>query len=124
MKNTIKFRFAGIGIMLVTYAVFGAAVMLLWNALLPGIFGFSRLSYLHALGLLLLTRILFSSLGNGGWGHGKSRRHAHDGNGLRFKWITMSDDERKEFIQKEKEVTQQHGFPCNEEDRKMDGNGE
>ena len=107
MRNTIKFRFAGIGIMLATCAVFGVAVMLLWNALLPKIFGLPQLNYLQATGLLILARILFGSLGNGGgWGAARSRRHLHNENGLRFKWMTMSDDERKEFVEKERERTQ------------------
>ena len=98
MKNTIKFRFAGVGVMLVTYAVFGAAVMLLWNALVPQIFGLSRLGYLQALGLMILTRVLFGGLGIGGCGTAGSRRHFHDGNELRFKWMSMSDGERKEQV--------------------------
>ena len=108
MRNTIKFRFAGIGIMLATCAVFGVAVMLLWNALLPQIFGLPQISYLQAAGLLLLARILFGGLGGGfqnhgeGWGAMRGGHHRHD-NKLREKWMTMSADERKEFIEKEKE---------------------
>ena len=48
MKNTFKFRFARIAIMLVTYAAFSAAVMLLWNALIPQVFGFMQINYLQA----------------------------------------------------------------------------
>ena len=102
MKNTIKFRFAGIGIMLITYAVFGAAVMLLWNVLMPQLFSFQQLSYLQAVGLLFLARILAGSLGGRGWGHARNRLRFHNGNGLRFKWMTMSDEERNEFVEKEK----------------------
>ena len=102
MKNTIKFRFAGAGIMLITYAAFGAAVMLLWNALVPQIFGLTQLGYLQALGLLLLTRILFGGFGNGGLGVAGGRRHLHNENDLRFKWITMKDEDRKEFVEREK----------------------
>ena len=106
MKKTIKFRFARSGIMLLTYAVFGAAVMLLWNRLLPQIFGLSQLSYMQALGLLLLTRILFGGLGGGGWGRAGGRRHFHDENGLRFKWMVMNDKEREDFIEKERESSE------------------
>ena len=45
MRNTIKFRFAGTIIMLLMIAVFGALVMVLWNWLLPGLFGFPVLNY-------------------------------------------------------------------------------
>jgi hypothetical protein len=53
--------------------------------------------------LLLLTRILFGGLGNGGWGAAGDRRHLHHDNKIREKWMNMSADERKEFIEKEKE---------------------
>jgi len=45
-------------------AVFGVAVMFLWNALIPTIFGLTVINFWQALGLLVLARILF-----GGFGH-------------------------------------------------------
>jgi ABC-type multidrug transport system fused ATPase/permease subunit len=107
MRNTFKFRFAGICIMLGTCAVFGVAVMLLWNALIPQIFGLMPLDYLQAAGLLILARILFGGLGGGfrdharGWGAMRGGHHRN--NKLREKWMNMSANERKEFIEKEKE---------------------
>ena len=110
MKNTIKFRFAGIFIMLAAYAVFGVVVMLLWNALMTQIFTLPQISYLQAAGLLILARILFGGLG--GLGHGAGRRGIfgsgedrlfHHGNKLREKWMNMSAEERKEFFEKEKD---------------------
>jgi hypothetical protein len=107
MKDIVKFRFTGILIMLASAAVFGAAVMLLWNALLPQLFpAFPQISYLQAVGLLVLTRLLFGGIG--GWNHGgrKALRDGHmfqHGNKLREKWMNMSEEERKEFIEKEKD---------------------
>jgi len=107
MRNTFKFRFAGIGIMLAAIAVFGVAVMLLWNALITRIFALPVLDYLQAVGLLILARILFGGIG--GLGHGGLRgaggndRLFHHGNKFREKWMSMSADERKEFIEKEKD---------------------
>ena len=108
MRNIFKFRFAGVFIVLVTIAVFGAAVMLLWNALLPGLFALPVLSYWQAAGILLLARIIFGGGWRGGFrGHPGQRgiwsndflfRH---GNELREKWMNMSDEERKEFMEKE-----------------------
>ena len=119
MRNTIKFRFAGICIMLAAYAVFGAVVMLLWNALMPQIFALPFLNYWQAVGLLILARVLFGGLG--GIGHGIGRRGIfgsgedrlfQHGNKLREKWMNMSADERKEFIEKEKDFFKhQRGFP-------------
>jgi hypothetical protein len=110
MKNTFKFRFAGIGIMLAAYAVFGVVVMLLWNALMPALFAFPQISYLQSAGLLILARILFGGLGGIGhgvgrrgiFGSGEDRLFSH-GNKFREKWMNMSADERKEFIEKEKD---------------------
>ena len=107
MRNTIKFRLAGIFIMLAACAVFGAVVMLLWNMLLTQIFALPVVNYWQALGLLILARILFGglgSLGHGGIrGAGGNDRLFHHGNKFREKWMSMSADERKEFIEKEKD---------------------
>ena len=106
MKETIKFRFAGIGIILAMCAIFSIAVMLLWNALMPQIFAFPQISYLQALGLLILARLLFGGLGD--WrehsAHQRARGHLfHHGNKFREKWMNMSAEERKGFIEKEKD---------------------
>ena len=105
MKDIIKFRFTGILMMLAAAAVFGAAVMLLWNALLPQIFALPQIGYLQAVGLLVLTRLLFGGLGgwHGGRGGMRGEGHLFHGNKLREKWMNMSEDERKEFIEKEKD---------------------
>ena len=47
--------------------VAGAVVMLLWNALVPEIFGGTRITWIQALGLLLLARILAGGRGHGGF---------------------------------------------------------
>jgi hypothetical protein len=41
----------------------GEAVKLLWNWLLPALFGLPRISFEQALGLLVLSRILFGGFG-------------------------------------------------------------
>jgi hypothetical protein len=125
MKNTVKFRFAGIGIMIAMYAVFGAAVMLLWNVLMPQIFGLMKeLNYLQATGLLVLGRLLFGGLG-GGWherSRGMGRGHpCHHGNDLREKWMNMSDDERKEFMRSRGDFSHFHGFVDERSDGRPDG---
>ncbi|MCL2833083.1 MAG: hypothetical protein FWD78_07930 [Treponema sp.] len=103
MKRTLRFRFTGVLIMLVMIAVFGAAVMLLWNALMPGLLNLPALNYWQAAGILLLTRILFGGLGGGLTHRGVRRTESllggHAGK-LREKWMKMSEDERKEFINK------------------------
>ncbi len=54
-----------LGITVVTgfLLVFSALVQLLWNWLMPEIFGLKPVTYLQALGLLVLTRLLFGRVG-------------------------------------------------------------
>lgn len=55
-------------------ALLGFAVMLLWNALVPGLFHAPPLQFWQALGLLILSRILFGGLRGRGWhGHWRQR---------------------------------------------------
>ena len=109
MKSTIKFVFMGILAVLVACVVFAVAVKLLWNALLPQIFALPQISYLQAVGLLILSRLLFGGIGDEMHNHNTrrgARRDGHmfdHGNKLREKWMNMSEEERKEFMEKEKE---------------------
>ena len=57
----IGFGILGIGLL----ALLGVVVMLLWNWLMPEIFGLKRLGYWQAWGLLVLCWILFKSWGFG-----------------------------------------------------------
>lgn len=72
--------------------VFGSIVMLLWNALMPELFHLPVITFWQALGLLLLTKILFSGFRGGGprpvW---KEK--------LRKKWMNMTPEEREKFKQ-------------------------
>ena len=86
-----KARMVGIvALVLVAVAVLGAVVMVLWNAVLPGLFTAVRpLDYVHALGLLILCRILFGGFrGRHGW-HGHRNWH---------KWHAMTPEEREKFL--------------------------
>ncbi len=64
-------------------ALAALAVMLLWNAVITSIFGLGVITYLQALGLLALCRILF-----GGFGGIKQRAIDH----------RMSKEQRAEHI--------------------------
>ena len=69
-------------------AVLSFAVMLLWNSLVPELFRGPPLQYWQALGLLLLSRILFGGLrGRGGW-HGHRRQRMCE------RWESMTPEER------------------------------
>ncbi len=62
----------GVSMALLFSAIFALAVMMLWNWLMPQIFGLASLNYLQALGLLVLARLLV-----GGWHHGHGRTDRH-----------------------------------------------
>jgi hypothetical protein len=49
--------------------VLGGLTMLMWNALIPSLFHGPEITYLQALGVLILTRLLFGGWGRhrGGW---------------------------------------------------------
>jgi hypothetical protein len=49
----------------------GGVVMLLWNWLLPPLFGWREITLLQGFGLLVLCRILFGGFGGGGSGGSK-----------------------------------------------------
>ena len=57
----ILFAIGGIALL----ALFGLAVMLLWNWLMPEIFGLPKLDYWKAWGLLVLSWILFKGVNFG-----------------------------------------------------------
>jgi hypothetical protein len=66
-------------------ALGGVVVQALWNWLLPELFGFPRIQFWQALGLLALSRILFGGFGfNGGSGSHYRRR-----------WEAMTPEERE-----------------------------
>jgi len=75
--------------------LFGYGVMHLWNWLIPSVFtGATTINYYQALGILLLSRILFGGWKSGG-GCGTQRsywRHRFKG-----KWEGMSEEEREKF---------------------------
>jgi len=76
-------------------AAFSALVMCLWNWLMPTIFGLTVISFWQALGLLVLSKLLFSGCGHHRWGM-KHRHHGH----IHKKWMKMTCEEQKEFLKK------------------------
>jgi hypothetical protein len=53
----------------------GGIVMLLWNWLLPSLFGWPQITLLQGFGLLVLCRILFGGFGKGGGGGGGPKHY-------------------------------------------------
>lgn len=76
--------------------LFGWIVMSLWNGILPVVItGVKTISFLQALGLLLLSKILFGGFGGGGW-RGKAR-HKERWMQMQQKLAAMTPEERERF---------------------------
>ena len=77
----------------VAITVFGFVTMLLWNWLAPSVFGFHTITFWQALGILILSKILFGSFrGRPGPGRRWRRRMAE-------RWEQMTPEEREKFRQ-------------------------
>ena len=97
MKTHI-FKFIGGFIAAVTG--FGFITMLLWNALLPDIFGIASINFWQAVGLLVLARVLFSGIGGGKMMHKDGMMRGVQKSPIREKWMKMTPEERQEFSRK------------------------
>jgi hypothetical protein len=71
--------------------VFGFVVMSLWNWLMPSLFGWRLINFWQALGLLLLSRILF-----GGF-RGRPGAHMYWRRRMMERWEQMTPEEREKF---------------------------
>jgi hypothetical protein len=72
--------------------LFGWGTMWLWNWLVPALFNGPVLTFWQTLGLLVLSKILLSGFGGGGWkGRGSMRWKQHYYN----KWSAMSSEDRE-----------------------------
>lgn len=63
IKDFVSSIFSIVALVLALLAAFAVPVMVLWNAIMPDIFGLSRIGYFEAFGLLALSRLLFSTTG-------------------------------------------------------------
>lgn len=82
-------KIAAISILAV--AVFGFILMNLWNWVAPAVFGARTISFWQALGILVMSRILFGGFG-GRTGHGRHWR-----NRMRDRWARMTPEDRERF---------------------------
>ena len=89
VTRSVKIAAMAIVAVPVFVAVFGSIVMLLWNWLLPSLFGWNQIGFWQALGLLLLCRIL---LGGFHGGHGGHRAWRHR---MMERWERMTPEERE-----------------------------
>ncbi|BBV91880.1 MAG: hypothetical protein E6661_04650 [Enterobacter sp.] len=92
----------GLVIGAVIFIVLGLLVMSLWNALLPAILGVKAIGFWQALGILVLSRILFGGLGFRPGMFGAHRR-------MHERWMNMTPEQREAFIQQRREGFGRHG---------------
>ena len=74
--------------------VFGFVTMHLWNWLMPAIFGLKVITFLQALGLVVLSKILLGGIhkhGHGGGGRREWKRHMEE------RWAQMTPEDRERF---------------------------
>ena len=81
-------------IVIAAILVFGFVVMSLWNAILPAVLGVKAISFIQALGILLLSKILFGGFGRGGFRRGPGHEWKQQ---MQEKWSVMSPEEREKF---------------------------
>lgn len=100
MRRGIKYLFiaplAILGMLLFAF-IGGEVVKLLWNWLLPPLFGFPQVTFWQALGLLVLCRILFGGFGRHGGSRSNIRRRMEE------RWESMTPEERERFRQRMRE---------------------
>jgi predicted membrane chloride channel (bestrophin family) len=80
-------------LVLIAVAVFSLVIMRLWNWLMPALFGLHIITYWQALGVLVLSKILFGGFRGrphfgGRWRHRMMER-----------WEQMTPEEREKFRQ-------------------------
>lgn len=89
IKKAIGFSLCAVSVA----ALIGWVVMLLWNNVLAAVTSVKIITYWQALGLLLLSKILFGGLNK--WGG----KHKAWSNEMKEKWHHMSAEEKEQFKQ-------------------------
>ena len=94
-----RFWFKKIGIMLliavVAIPLFGFIIMSLWNAILPSVIHVSTITFWQALGIFVLSKLLFGGF-SGGPGR---RRDSKQRLAMMNKWQNMNPEEREKWKQ-------------------------
>lgn len=76
---------------IVAALVLGFIILRLWNWLMPAVFGLHAIGYWQAVGLLVLSKILFGGFRGGRWRGGRWRRRMME------RWAQMTPEEREKF---------------------------
>ncbi len=88
-------KVAGIIVLvLAVTAILSGVIMSLWNSILVAVLGVKIITFWQALGILVLSKILF-----GGFSKGFGRHRHQMGQEMRDKWEKMDSGEREQFKQ-------------------------
>ena len=90
-KNHFRWGLKFLLIIVLAVIVAGSAVMLLWNWLVPDLFGWHTLNFGQAVGLLVLCRLLIGGM------RGHAGRHLHWRARLAERMEAMTPEEREKF---------------------------
>jgi hypothetical protein len=99
MENKNKFlmvlKFTGIAFLLIFG--FGFLTMSLWNWLIPVLFSGPAITFFQAIGLLILSKILFGGFKGGPGGRFKERRHQYWRKRMEERMASMTEEEKAKF---------------------------
>jgi len=115
MRARTGFKYAGFGVLGVAAVfAFTFVVMWLWNWLVPEIFNGPELGYWQTLGLLVLSKIIFSGIGGGGSSKSShSRKHRCDPEDMpekyREKWRKKYETKMNGKVEEEKRKQDDEG---------------
>ncbi|PKD20702.1 hypothetical protein APR41_13600 [Salegentibacter salinarum] len=104
MRRKGKFRAKWVLIPVTILLLVTAIVMWLWNAILPEVLEVKTITYWQAMGILVLSKILF-----GGFGGCKKGNYTQRKN-LREKFKSMSPEEREKFRKMWKQKCKKDSF--------------
>lgn len=101
MKKAFKTSFILLLFLIILPALAGLAVTALWNGIIPAVCGFAAITFWQGTGLFIMGQILTGGvllalvlIGSGIHVIG----HHHDG--WQKHWHSMSDEQRREFIER------------------------
>jgi hypothetical protein len=111
MKARTGFKYAGFGVLgIAAVFAFTFVVMWLWNWLVPEIFNGPVLGYWQTLGLLVLSKIIFSGIGGGGSSKSShSRRHRCEDDYPKSKWRQKYEAKMNGKVEEEKRKQDDEG---------------
>jgi len=96
--RTLKFMLFAMLFVAVLFLL-GFVVQGLWNWLMPALFGLKVIGYWQALGLIILSKILFGGFSRSGGGFGRRRMRERWQQRMRERWEQMTPEEREKFRQ-------------------------